>query len=426
MLENRYFFIDQNKRNKTFHTLNMEEVNILKSSQDSELIAKEFDRIFLKLQRIISYSTNKNNEAKSQVEADTNNLLKKFVNYIKWKTLPRKIREEQDCFFFDICRFINFIDWDSYFTKIHNSLPKTTLNQFKDKTIWEQFFQMTYWREWPFESRPDWWNCTYWTLLHYNFFKKLKEAWLDLEIKFFRYKNLDDRIVHFPSMRHTWLIVTFQWKDYLVDKDWIQIPWWEGPIVRKLDPYIGIAQEAKNEAVQNFFENFRHENMKETDKIIFFDNVEDFISHVEKYPSYKRVIFYKKNWENEKVDHMVFWLMKNCINISINDTTYSYYLQDNLLKRNDFPKNIAKHLRFAQDSTWVHPITEEERQQFKERFDLIKDKIDINNLYNHLTEWEKWHSGMTNALWKDKVIIIPDKLYSDITKWNIEWIKFIK
>ena len=83
MLENRYFFIDQNKRNKTFHTLNMEEVNILKSSQDSELIAKEFDRIFLKLQRIISYSTNKNNEAKSQVEADTNNLLKKFVNYIK-------------------------------------------------------------------------------------------------------------------------------------------------------------------------------------------------------------------------------------------------------------------------------------------------------------------------------------------------------
>jgi hypothetical protein len=71
------------KRAKHFHTLNMEEVNVLRSSEDAEYIAKEFDRIFLKLQRLISYQTLKNNAIKSKLDEDTNNLIKKFLNYVK-------------------------------------------------------------------------------------------------------------------------------------------------------------------------------------------------------------------------------------------------------------------------------------------------------------------------------------------------------
>jgi hypothetical protein len=32
--------------------------------------------------------------------------------------------------------------------------------------------------------------------------------------------------------------------------------------------------------------------MKETEKVIFFDNINDFISHYEENPGYKRVAFY--------------------------------------------------------------------------------------------------------------------------------------
>ena len=32
--------------------------------------------------------------------------------------------------------------------------------------------------------------------------------------------------------------------------------------------------------------------MKETDQVIFFDNVDGLISHIEKYPPYKRISFY--------------------------------------------------------------------------------------------------------------------------------------
>ena len=82
-MERNPLFIDIKKRNKYFSTLNLEEVAVLKSSENAEYIAKEFDKIFLKLQRLISYSTLRNNSEKNKLEEDTNNLLKKFVNYIK-------------------------------------------------------------------------------------------------------------------------------------------------------------------------------------------------------------------------------------------------------------------------------------------------------------------------------------------------------
>jgi hypothetical protein len=59
-----------------------------------------------------------------------------------------------------------------------------------------------------------------------------------------------------------------------------------------LQPYVDIAKAGKNEEIEKLFENFKHENMQETDKVIFFDNTEDFLKHVEEYPSYQRVIFY--------------------------------------------------------------------------------------------------------------------------------------
>jgi hypothetical protein len=68
------------------------------------------------------------------------------------------------------------------------------------------------------------------------------------------------------------------------------------PIARKVQPYIDLAKEKlKDETVADFFDNFRHENMKETDKVLFFDNVNNFISHVEEYPEYQRISFYRKN-----------------------------------------------------------------------------------------------------------------------------------
>ena len=90
MLDKTPLLVDQKKRYKHFHKLNMEEVNILRSSENAEYLAGEFDRIFLKIQRLISYSTNKNRNERLKLEEHINNLLRKFSNYIKLKVVERK------------------------------------------------------------------------------------------------------------------------------------------------------------------------------------------------------------------------------------------------------------------------------------------------------------------------------------------------
>ena len=410
MLEKIYNSVDIKKRNKHFSTLNLEEVAVLQSSDNAEHITKEFDRIFLKLQRLISYSISKNNSEKSEIEEDTNNLLKKFLNYIKWKTLPKKISVEQSAFFIDICRFINAFEKDSYFTKVHNSVAKTSLRDFNKKSVPAEFFQISYWRERWIEWMPEGWSCSYWTVLLYNFFNKLKEAWLDLDIKLFRYKNLDDKIVGKPMMRHSWLIVKFQWEEYFVDHEWIQLQWNGDPLVRKLQPYIDVAKvNLKDEKMCNFFENFKFENMIENDQIKFFDDINDFISYTEKYPSYHRIAFYYPDINSERVDKIDIEFVKNWIWIAINGNWRIFYLDNNNLTKEDSPLNIVKKIKFEKDDTWVHPITKESKEFFKKYFALVANKINSDWLYNNFMTYWKWSNKLINLEWKNVVAMMVNK-----------------
>lgn len=123
------------KRKKVFSTLNLEEVAALKASENAEQVAQDFDRIFLKLCRLIKYSTAKNESEKSEIEKQTNNLIRKFTNYLSKKTLDKKMEYEQKAFFDDVCSFINFFVDDTYLSVVHNSLPKTSLADFNKKSV---------------------------------------------------------------------------------------------------------------------------------------------------------------------------------------------------------------------------------------------------------------------------------------------------
>ena len=230
---------------------------------------------------------------------------------------------------------------------------------------------------------------------------------MDLDIKLFRYKNLDDKIANnFPSMRHSWLVVTFQWEDYFVDHEGIELDKNE-PIARKLQPYIDLAKnELKDDNIAKFFENFKHENMKETDKIIFFDNVNDLISHVEEFPEYKRIAFYIE-WEDwEKPDKLTYEFIKNWIWVAVNRSRHIFYLWDNNISREWFPENITDKITLEKDKLWCHPITKEDKELFKKFFKIISDKIDIKRLYDNFTSWGKWESKIVDMGWAQSVFMI--------------------
>ena len=207
-------------------------------------------------------------------------------------------------------------------------------------------------------------------------------------------------------MRHSWLIITFQGENYFVDHDGIQLGGNNEPIVRKVQPFTDIAKEKlKDENIADFFDNFRHENMKETDKIIFFDNISDFISHVEEFPEYKRICFYRRREDWERPDRLDYEFIKNWIWVAINGNRHIFYLWDNNISKKWFPENIIDKITLKKDESWYHRITEEDRELFRKYFHLILDKIDTERLYNYYVSWKKWTSEFADFFWNNTVIM---------------------
>jgi hypothetical protein len=257
--------------------------------------------------------------------------------------------------------------------EVHNNFPKTSIQEYSKKTFWNQLFQIFYKRKWWINWISEGWNCSYWTVLLYNFFNKLKEVGLDLKISIFRYKNFDDEILWNPSNRHSWLIINFQWKYFIVDYN-------RWPIIKQLELYIDMAKNWKDSKDIEFFENFK--DRKETDRVIFFDNLNDFINHCEKNgPKYYRIAFYAKNPKNDRVELIKYEFTNRYFSVWDSE----YYLLDNDLSKNELIENLIN--KVITKRTWdkTETITEKDREHLREYFDLIKDKVNLLKLYENFT-----------------------------------------
>ena len=401
-------------REKIIEKLNSDIAGALETSENAKQVAEEFDRIFLKLLRLIKYSTEKNNAAKSEIENQTDNLLRKLSKFLRQKPLDKKVQlaekmqNEQKAFFDDICSFINHFVTNKNLSDVHNSIPRTSLQDFSKKSVWNQLFQNVYdrnrWMEWS----AEWWSCSYWTILLYNFFNKLKEAWLDLNITFFRYKNLNDSLFRdIITNRHSWLIINFQWEDYMVDHDWL-IYYEDQSIVRPLSTYIDKAY-AKNKSREiELFESFKYK--KETSMIKFFDKEDEFIEHFEQYPPDYRISFYVKFPDNTNLEKVTFSFRNHYILLKINETEYTFYLKDNMdLREHNFAKILMNKL-YIKNRTEV--VTNEDKEMFKKYFNLIKNKINTQAIIKHYQELGDRKAETITQLWNRTKVIVYKNPYT--------------
>lgn len=394
-------------------TFNDEIDHVLELSQNREKAIEEFDRIILKLMRLVRYSINKNvsEETETQesrneeiqndveIEQQTSSIIQRFVarfcrNLSHKKTVDEwmpveqepeeyKVKEEkksvQEEFFDYVCLFINSFMVDPHTSKVHNNIPKTSLENYSKKSIWEQLFQNLYlrhrWKDWI----GEWWSCSYRTILFYHFFNKLKEAWLDINISFFRYKNLNDKLFWEvkKTNRHSWLIVNFQWEDYVVDLGWLEYDD-DRLVVKPLSGYIDNARTCDRQDKVIFFEKFKN---KKEDRIEFFDREEDFIEHFEQYPPDYSILFCVKFPDKEKVEKVEFSFWWNTISLKIDETEYTFYLKDNKdLREHNFDKILKDKLYIKNGRDYV---TKEDQEMFKKYFDIIKKKINTGAIIKH-------------------------------------------
>ena len=396
---------------------------VLESSQNREKAIEEFDRIMLKLMRFVRYSINKNaseetdaqeskNEEKQNSvidEQETSNMIRRFINRFRWKLLSEEAMSEwisveqqseesnveeekknaQEEIFDYVCLFINSFMVDQNISKVHNNIPKTTLEKYSKKSIWEQLFQNLYLRHWWKDWICDWWDCSYWTILLYHFFNKLKEAWLDLNISFFRYKNVDDEILQeIKANRHSWLIINFQWEDYMVDNEWLMYSK-DRSVVKPLSTAIDDAHAHKRPDVADFFEEFKKKEEK-NEKIKFFDKEDEFIEHYEQYPPDYKILFYVKFPDKEEVEKISFVFWRHNFWLKINGIMHEFYLKDNKLQFNNLTKNLIKNLYVKRVGGKFIAVSEEDREMLRKYFGLIKSKINTDALYKHYRSWGDW------------------------------------
>ena len=396
--------VNQEKRRKNFYKFNEEILKLLDSSNNSEYLGKEFDRLFSKLLRLIKYSNDRNQEAESELSQDTDNLLKKFISFVKNNEKNRaihwKIMNEQKYFFCDIRELLKTLQNGYYFTKIHNSVWPTSLEEYKDKSLGQQMMHNMYGRERWLENSCEGGSCSYWTVLLYNFFKKLKEAWLDVGIKIYRFKNLEDTILGNQSLRHSGLIINFQWRDYMVDYNWsLYEEDWE--MVKSINRYINEYDEDR--ISKKFLNNFKKWKQKENEQILFFDSIDEFLKHVNKFPEYKRISLYVKIEDRVFPVKFDYTFTDNGVRIGLNDRMKDYILNNNELSKEDFINNFIEKVWIIRDVYWLHYITPHERNDLKMYMNIVKDKINTNRLHQDYTSGNRRKAELVE--WENDVII---------------------
>lgn len=146
--------------------------------------------------------------SKENISDDIDNLMKLFWIYIQKIDLLDD--NNQRLVFEELKKFLNYF-WfilrkNSRY--LENTLSSNKIEYFNKKTLWEKINDITpknnYLQDWNY-----WASCRHYTLLFKDFFDQLENMWLKIE----NYLFVEDT----DWSDHLWLIITFEWENFLVD-----------------------------------------------------------------------------------------------------------------------------------------------------------------------------------------------------------------
>lgn len=355
---------------------------ILESSYEPEFLQKKVDSIFSRL-------------------------LEKIKGYIDifekgWGDL-KKLQER---IFDNVCEFIFHFEIYLNLAKIHNNIGKTSLEEFKKKTLWQKLFHLTYGKHWENSKSCEWGSCTEWTLMLYDFFSKLKEAWLKIDIKIFRYKKYYGKLAkNIATANHSWLVIVFYWKKYLIDYWWFELP-----LIKPVQSFIDVSRETPgwNELADAFEKNFNQKELVETPDVEFFDDINDYIRHVKNFSvPIKKVSLYVKE-DNEEIPlRYIYEFTKTWLSITIEkrkseDWNWKriYTLKNNkVLFRDKFLSGYIKNIWIIEDEDGIRYISQPEREELKRCIKHIKNKVNTDKLY----EYYELYNGK-KIFWKSMIV----------------------
>ena len=316
------------------------------------------------------------------------NLTKKLDSIINksFKLISKndlKNPEIQKKIFEQIIKFLNDLFWKIDAKKFYNNIPKTNIQKYSEKSLWEELMHNIYWKNrQTFYINEVWgWDCYYRTILFKKFFDKLTKMWMNIQSNIFLY-NLD-------SWWHAWVIVSFQDQDYIVDIWWIPATFWLTAVS---------IEDLNRLTVSKSFDNFSREKInkhKEATKrnpkkrwLMFFSDTNDFISMISEKNDHSATIEFNPNldWEWSKNVKFEFYPDKICLTIDNIQHIFSYKKstkpQKNIPDEKFFDYFISQ-IRYlsSNDKTTNQAFKNSwEKSIFTKYLSLIREKINIQNL----------------------------------------------
>lgn len=141
------------------------------------------------------------------------NDMQETVNYIL-DTLTRLIninnlknKSDQDLIFEQIIIFMNYLCLELRSKFIFNTLTNNDLREFNEQTIWDNINNLA--QRWWDNSR-SWFYCIHYALFFKKIFDELEKR-TNLWTSNYLFLEKSD------WLNHAWLVVTFNWKNYLID-----------------------------------------------------------------------------------------------------------------------------------------------------------------------------------------------------------------
>ena len=289
--------------------------------------------------------------------------------------------------FEQILSFLNNIFWKIEIKKFYNNIPKTDIKKYWKKTLWEQFIHNIYWKQRKLFYRDEigWWSCSYWTILFKHFFEELEKRWMSLTSEIFFYPSDD-----ISGWRwHSWVIVSFQWKNYLADFWWFNQ---NNEIIESIDNLnkiygINNFDSFKSDAIDRYYKTKKKDKNK-SKWPLFFHDIWTFTERRSKRRRKNATIEFvpKLDWKHSKdvkfefqpdkvyltidgVQHLFIYKKDKKPSLEISDERFFDYFISHIQHSQTTDKSTKQILRIK----W-------EKTLFTEYLNLIREKINIQKL----------------------------------------------
>lgn len=241
---------------------------------------------------------------------DLGSLLKKITGWAK--TVISSDPDTQAHCFTTISYILNNLCNQTNIKKFYNTAPSTSLREYSKKNHADQLLNNIYHnnRQRFYKDDIGWGNCHYRSVLFKNIFDLFQSQWLEIESKIVAHKNI---------WWHSFVLVTFQWQQYIVDV------WWIDMISKKTVTPVDTLESSMRLALENHIKKDKQADAK----VILYNDTAQFAEYIDTKPIKNISIQFKPKIEKGHISSDIdISINKKMVQITIDDTKYTLHIPE--------------------------------------------------------------------------------------------------